>query len=130
MLTVESIRQKAADLSAQLEQHVGQINRINGAVAVLGDLIKEMQEAEQVAKATSATKEFLAFHDASMVGDPTHWGTHEGAAAAPDAPSLAYADSDVIDPLGYDRMFQAAAPSAPPLAPEMLPVRFDAELDA
>ena len=51
MPTLESLEAKRTSLRAQLEQHVGQINRINGAVALLDDLIAE-QQAEDEARET------------------------------------------------------------------------------
>lgn len=117
-MNLDSLQKKRADLMSQLEQHVGQINRINGAVAVLDDLILEVRQEEETRQAqqdaedeaaevwpidrASATKEFLAFHDASMASVagassvPTHWGIHDGAAAAPDAPPLAPEAADAL----------------------------------
>jgi hypothetical protein len=98
-----SLTSKRADLQSNLEQLVGQINRTNGAIAVLDDLIRE--EGERLAQEAECD---VAFHENVL----------DQMAPAVLAPR-GTGDSD--EPL--------AAALSPPLAPEMLPVRYDAELD-
>jgi hypothetical protein len=54
-ITVESLQSKRSDLLTQSEQHIGQINRINGAIALLDDLILEMQQNLAAPAAPAAT---------------------------------------------------------------------------
>jgi len=61
MPTIESLEAKRASLHSHLEQHIGQINRINGAVSLLDDLIAE-QQAEDEARETAAETDALASH--------------------------------------------------------------------
>lgn len=102
--------QSAADqLKSSMEQVVGQMNRTNGAIAVLDDLIAEARAEEETAQAA-----------------PPQW--------EPPAASLTLGTGDADDDPQWTspvapEMIVAEEPLSPSIVPEMLPIRHDAELD-
>lgn len=102
MLSVSHLTTKRAILLQQLEQHVGHINRINGAVAQLDELLGEMaSEAEQERDEDAA--------DASWLGPETV----EPIYCTPDGPE----HCAVAPPCSSCPQSMHAVDTAPPLAP-------------
>jgi hypothetical protein len=93
MSNLSSLQKKRADLCAAREQYVGQINRTNGAIDLLDDLILEHKAAEEEEEALAV----LSSYD-----------------IAPIPMSETYSG------------FALEAPLAQSLAPQMLPVTYDA----
>lgn len=97
-MSIESLQKKRADLCAAREQFVGQINRTNGAIDLLDDLIAEAQAVpDEVKGMENVLAAARALTDATKALPHVEDTAAEALAAAP-----------------YD--FSAAAPA------EMLPV--------
>lgn len=113
-----TLAEKRASLHASLEQHIGQVNRHNGAIAILDELIAE--EAER-----ASAMERAGIHD--FQGNPLTMEQMDASEDAPPPPfyspidraSSPYWNNNVNAP--EDAIPPVWEP-APPPAPEMLPV--------
>lgn len=101
MANLSSLQKKRADLCAAREQYVGQINRTNGAIDLLDDLIAEAQQEEVVAQ--PAPTYDAAYHenvlDQLQVVEPVrrgaYWQNERG--------------EEVAAPVTYDALGEDAA---------------------
>ena len=65
MITSEHLQSKRGALQASLEQLVGQVNRVNGAIAVIDEMLAEATEREQ-ASVNEALDRIQQHHDARL----------------------------------------------------------------